>query len=354
MKEKKEAGKISISQIVLVFFSLAFLIFYLFRVDGVSALPLLLNIQYAKYIFLAAACMLLYWLSEGVVLYLSLRSSSVSLPFFSVFRITMIGQYFNVVTPFSAGGQPSQAYYLHKKGISYSQAVSGLFSKFLIYQLTLTVYCLCMVLLRFTVFREEYGSLVYMSLIGFAVQVGVSFALLSIAFFKKGTTAVISFVFRFLGKFKIFRKITEKKANVFSEIESFHEQCMMTFRDKKRLFLSFLMTVVQLSAYYIIGYLLHLCFRQDSVDFLTIISSQTFIVLIGSFIPTPGGVGTAEGSFYLFFQTYFPSSVLSLVIFLWRALTFYFPLLTGLFFVITEKRKNLKTRGVLLSEDGVK
>ena len=342
LSKKRENGRISIFQVALIFFSLIFLIVYLFAVDGVSSLYLLIRPRYAGMIFLAALCMVVYWLAESTVLYLSMRSSSTHLSFGSIFRISMIGQYFNTVTPFSTGGQPALAYQLHKKGVSYGSAISGLFFKFLIYQLTLTGYCAVMLFLRFRSFREEQGNFVFLVLAGFAVQVFVSGLLLSAAFFKKTTTAAAVKIIDLLGRLRILKKTEEKKESVRAEIGHFHLQCKDAFRHKKRIVAALAVTLVQLTAYYLIGYILHCCFREDSVNFFMIIASQTFIFLVSSYIPIPGGVGTMEGSFYLFFKMYFPSSVLSLVIFLWRILTFYLPLLTGLFFLVTGKKKTDK------------
>ena len=342
VEPKKKAGKL---QIGLIVFSLVFLVFFLIKEDGISSVPLLFQGKYALMIGVACLCMLVSWLAEAGVLFFTVRSSSVPIHYGTAFRICMIGLYFNTVTPLSTGGQPSQAYQLHKRGMSYGEAVSGLYSKFLTYQVTYTVYCAVILILQFTAFRNSQGNLVFLSLIGFVVQIAVSLGLLSMAFFKKGTTAVATGLIRLLGKLRIFKAPDRQIERLLKEIDTFHSQSREVFRQKKRLLISFLLTMVQLTAFYSVGYALYLCFAsQIDAGFFTILSSQVFIALISSVVPLPGAVGAAEGSFYYFFQLYFPASVLSLVMILWRMMTFYMPLLVGLMMTITWRKQKVPVK----------
>ncbi|EUJ52749.1 hypothetical protein MCOL2_12749 [Listeria fleischmannii FSL S10-1203] len=67
------------------------------------------------WISVAFIFMFLYWLFEAVVLHKSILPTFSKERFSSSFRITMIGQFFNTITPMQAGGQPAQLYALLKK-----------------------------------------------------------------------------------------------------------------------------------------------------------------------------------------------------------------------------------------------
>lgn len=64
------------------------------------------------------------------------------------FRVTMVGQYFSAVTPFGVAGQPMQLVALSRQGVSSGVAVSVVVRKFLIYQTTLSLYSLGVILLK--------------------------------------------------------------------------------------------------------------------------------------------------------------------------------------------------------------
>lgn len=80
-------------------------------------------------------------------------------------------------------------------------------------------------------------------------------------------------------------------------------------------------------------------FGNYGISFLQIIPTQAFLLLIMTFIPTPGsGVG-AEGGFYLLFNTIFKEGTINMSILFWRFYTFYLPIIVGALFLIPIKNK---------------
>lgn len=88
----------------------------------------------------AAGLMVVYWVLESTELHLALKCFSPQQAPCDTFRATMIGQFFNCITPFASGGQPMQALYLMKKGVALSFASCSLLIKFIVYQFVLTLY----------------------------------------------------------------------------------------------------------------------------------------------------------------------------------------------------------------------
>ena len=88
----------------------------------------------------AAGLMVGYGVLESTELHLALKRFSPQQAPCDTFRATMIGQFFNCITPFASGGQPMQALYLMKKGVALSFASCSLLIKFIVYQFVLTLY----------------------------------------------------------------------------------------------------------------------------------------------------------------------------------------------------------------------
>ena len=80
----------------------------------------------------AAGLMVVYWVLESTELHLALKRFSPQQAPCDTFRATMIGQFFNCITPFASGGQPMQALYLMKKGVALSFASCSLLIKFIV------------------------------------------------------------------------------------------------------------------------------------------------------------------------------------------------------------------------------
>ena len=73
MEKTKKKGKAGKLQILLIVFSLAFLIIYLYKEDGISSLPLLFQAEYIRMLLLACLCMLVTWMAEAGVLFMTMR-----------------------------------------------------------------------------------------------------------------------------------------------------------------------------------------------------------------------------------------------------------------------------------------
>lgn len=99
----------------------------------------------------AFAAMFIYWFLEAVVLQTASKPANKDQRFFSSFRITMIGQFFNTITPMATGGQPAQLVMLTKQGMDAGRGSSVLLVKFIIYQ--------AMVVLNFFSYLDFWYSL---------------------------------------------------------------------------------------------------------------------------------------------------------------------------------------------------
>src|SRR5699024_4958090 len=91
------------------------------------------------------------WFLVGVGLvfvYLFLRSVEIcctiqkfkpSYTFRKAFRLMLVTQFFNAVTPFSSGGQPFQVYTLKKDGLRVTDGTNVIIQNFIVYQVALVI-----------------------------------------------------------------------------------------------------------------------------------------------------------------------------------------------------------------------
>ncbi len=321
-------------------FSFVFLLVYLFVVDDVSEVVKNLQSLNWAWISVAVLFMVMYWLLEAYVLHLTLKPLHSTQRLGVTFRISMIGQYFNAITPFASGGQPMQAYFLLKRGMPLGKSMTGLLTKFIIYQITLTFYCLTMLLLRYQYFATHRSTLMIGVLVGFIIQLAVMVLLISAAFFKSGTIRFVTWLIHLLTKIKIVRHPKEKLIYWSNELEIFHDQFQYLLKNKGQLIKMCLLSALQLTAFFIIGNVIYRSFGLSGEDSLAMIACQAFVLLITSFVPLPGALLAAEGVFFLFFSLYFPENQISLAIIMWRFITFYFPIIVGLIFTLLEKKQD--------------
>lgn len=284
-------------------------------------------------LFLMAAvmCMVVYWFGEAISVHLAAKSLDPKVTFRTSLLVTMIGQYFNCITPFASGGQPMQAYTYIKRGMKLGSAMTALLSRFIVYQFTLTLYSVVFLVFKLPMFTEgELKPLTFLVPIGFAINTFVIVLLFMLAFFKAATTKLAHGVVRLLGKLHIIKDTEDKIAYIDKELATYYENFLFIKSQPVMILKMFLATAVQLFVYFSITYVIYLGFGMTETDFFTIIACQAFVLMVSSFMPLPGAMGAAEGSYAAFFKGFFGEYYTGVSTFIWRFLTFYLPILVGI------------------------
>ena len=243
----------------------------------------------------------------------------------------MIGQYFNCITPFASGGQPMQVYMFMKRGMPLGSAMTALLSRFIVYQFTLTLYSIVFLVFRLSMFTDgELKPLTFLVIVGFIVNTFVIVLLFMLAFFQKATVKLAHGIVRLLGKLRIIRDVESKIEYIDKELATYYENFMFIKSQPVMILKMFLVTVVQLLVYFSITFVIYIGFGMTETDYLTIVACQAFVLMISGFVPLPGAMGAAEGSYAAFFKGIFGDYYTGVSTFIWRFLTFYLPILIGI------------------------
>lgn len=289
------------------------------------------------WIMAAVALMLLYWVLEAMGLHLAIHRFVPSQRPQDTFCATMIGQFFNCITPFSSGGQPMQALYLVKKGVSLSFASCSLMIKFIVYQFVLTIYSAITLAGCFKSFSGKIPSVGWLCFVGFGVNVLVITALLCLGFFRKPTEHFLYGIVALLTHTKCISETSAQaaKKKIEKELNEFYQGFAQIRRDIRGMVHISALTAMQLTAFFLIPLCIFYAFGLGRADIILMICAGAFVLNFTSFVPLPGAAAGAEIGFYTIFSLFFPNRILSLAILLWRLLTFYLPILVGGCFTVT-------------------
>ena len=283
------------------------------------------------YLIIAVGCMVLYWLGEAAGLHLAAKSLEPKTRFRDTMLVTMIGQYFNCITPFASGGQPMQVYTYFKKGMSLGSAMTALLSRFIVYQFTLTLYSVVFLIFKLPMFTEgELKPLTVLVIVGFVINTFVIALLFMLAFFRAATTKLAHGVIHLLGKIHIIKHPQDKIEYIDKELATYYENFLFIKSRPVMVLKVFLVTVVQLLVYFSITFVIYKGFGMEGTDYFTIIACQAFVLMISGFVPLPGAMGAAEGSYAAFFKGIFGDYYTGVSTFIWRFLTFYLPIIIGI------------------------
>ncbi len=284
-----------------------------------------------------------WWLLVGVFLFLgSLFLRSISLcslvkefkPSFNMkgtFHLALVTQFFNAVTPFATGGQPFQVYYLKKKNISLTNSTNIIIQNFIVYQIALVILGTVAILSNhfFHIFKEV-GVLKELVTLGFVINTFVVILLFFITFAKSVNKFVTRIVLFLLNKLKI---VKDKKAAYDKwedYINNFSKGAKALTMRKGLMFKCILLNLAGLCALYIIPLAVAYSFGYyDSFTGIEAIIASAYVMLIGSFVPIPGGTGGLEYGFVEFYGNFISGGALSAMMLLWRVITYYFGMLIG-------------------------
>ena len=308
--------------------------------EGEQTLNAFTSFNYA-FLLIALVGIVIYWALEAACMQLICNDLFAGFSFAKTFIVTIIGQYFNCITPLSSGGQPMQAYYYSRFGLPVEHSMPMLLCRFIVYQLTMTVYAIIVLVLRFNFFMHDLRAIMYLVAIGFVGGFVLIAMLFSLAFAKNAIIKTTTWCIKILGRIGILKKPDETLKNATQSLEESYVGIRFLLKKPKLLIKVSLVTFVQLTVYFSLSWVIFAGFGLEANNYFTVVSCQAFVYLIASFVPLPGAVGAAESSYIVFFNyVYGDASIVALSTFIWRMYTFYLPIVLGMILTLMVNNEN--------------
>lgn len=235
-----------------------------------------------------------------------------------------------------------QAYELTKTGKRVSDSLSVLMLKFIVTQIALVATTVIIVFAEFDFFKMLMHDYLWVAILGFGVNIVAIIVAIIAGINKKLITSIVNPIIKLLGKIHVFKQPDKVIDNFDKSMDNFSGQFKVMKSEKLMVLKMFVVAVIQSMSYYSITYMVYKAFGNSGITFLQIIPAQAFLLLIMTFVPTPGSGLGAEGGFYLLFNSIFKKGTINMSILFWRIYTFYLPIIVGALFLIPIKAKKVK------------
>lgn len=272
-----------------------------------------------------------YYFFRTLSLFNFVKKFKEDITFKKIFKIVFITQFFDGITPSSSGGQPYQIYAFKKEDIKLVDATNIAIQNFIVYQIALVLLGLIAVISnKYLKLFDQLGIIKNLILLGFIINVIVIIGLFSLAFMKKLNKFIVKIVVKILSKLKIIKNKDEIIENLNTTVETFHDGALILLKNKKDFVKTIFFNFMALLLLYSIPAII--IFGQGdyiSINVLESIIASAHVMLIGSFIPIPGASGGLEYAFTQFYGVFIKNASLTLVMLLWRTLTYYFGVIVG-------------------------
>lgn len=330
-----------IGLLIIIVFTIITL-YILFTSDEIENFPYIIKILDIRYLIIAIGSMLLYLIINSTIIYIIGREISPNISYLRAIYLSFVGQYYSLITPFASGGQPAQIIEMKNKyNVPFMKGTTLTVKKFIIYQVVVSLYAIIMFLFRFDFIMAKYSNIVIFIIIGLAFNLVSGIIIIMLAYTDYFVKKLGDVLLKILHKLKLFKKLT--KEDLYTHIDEYVKNIDDIKNNKNKMLLLIILTILQLTVLFSITYWIYLAFRQEGATFIDILAIQTIIYVVVSFIPTPGGAGATEGTFYILFKVFFSKGVLLYAMALSRLIVYYGNImLSGIIIVGTRVKDSIK------------
>jgi len=317
------------------------------------------------FFLLALAFYIINILTDSYLVRTLLRAVDDDMPFMQCMYSVLGNEFLTAITPFQSGGQPLMVYVMHKNNVSLGKGILIVFFKTAA-QIYFFALAAPIVLLIWPEFAQIPGLTAFYiyGILFFGYFLSLTLLILIRPQFAKNISVS---VFRFLGKFKYFRKRKAKMARslrkTIQEVNIFSHFTKNILKTRKVVFLQlFGLTILSWIFKFMVAVAVVWGLGGLSVNVVQAVSAQTIPNFLGFFAPSPGGSGVFEFCMKKVFEK-IPALTpdrLFICIVIWRFITYYLSVFLGALVTIRilnfkaenlDDEKNIIEREIVVSDD---
>jgi uncharacterized protein (TIRG00374 family) len=222
---------------------------------------------------------------------------------------------------------------LKKSGIKVAQATNIIVQEFIMYQIALIFIGLILVIINMLFNVCSIDPVLFNFIIlGFIINIAVGLVLIFVSFSKRFSKFLVRIGLRIGIKLKLIKNVEKTTKSLNEKVEEYNESGTMLKENKKLFFTCVLINFIALIIFYLIPFFVFLSLGYN-IGILEAIVSSAFILIVGNFVPLPGGTVGTEAAFGEFFWKTLPASagaaVLNSGLIIWRGITLYLGILVG-------------------------
>lgn len=307
------------------------------------------------YLLLSVFVLVLMMFLDSMKYYVILKTVTPSKTTYPLaLKVSLIGKYYDNITPFSSGGQPFQIYHLHKKGLSGGESSSVIMIKYafnVIFWLSI-----CFVLMAFNVgvldaYVENVERIAWLKVagwIGFGINLVLPVVIICFAFMPKITGSVVAFFLRIAEKLHIVRNNEDALGHAKRIAYEFRNGFVIMGRKPLRLIALILLSIAEPFLSMTLPYFVVLALGGASIVpsvqlMFAIMTLNVYSSMSVMFVPTPGNSLAVESLFLYALEKVVVPSVLFWTVLGWRFLSYYSFIIIGLVMTIVGLvKKNVK------------
>ncbi|MDF2948412.1 MAG: putative rane protein, partial [Sedimentibacter sp.] len=263
---------------IFIVLSAIIMLFILFKNDDLINLLKVIKDININYIIIALLFIFIFWFIEAALIFALIIKFTDRKRTFKTFwlamKVTMIGQYYSNITPMATGGQPVQLYILKDDNISLSNGTAILISKFLLFQIGVTIYSVFLAIYKIKLLLNYSNSASAFVIAGLILNTIMLSTILLIAFNQQILVKLSEAFYNLLFKIHVIKdtkKLMDKTENFISEykesIGKLREDYWFTIK-------MYAVSFLQLTVYFSTTFFVYKSFNLSESNIIDIICLQ--------------------------------------------------------------------------------
>ncbi|MFA9423651.1 MAG: YbhN family protein, partial [Sedimentibacter sp.] len=285
-------NKKKVFSLVFIVLSAMVMLLILFRNNELINLSKAIKVINIGYISIAVLFIFIFWLLEASMIYSLIikftDNTSTLKTFWIAFKTTIIGQYYSNITPLATGGQPVQLLVLKDEDIPLSSGTAILICKFLLFQVSVTIYSFCLVLYKAKFISAYYHGVSAFIFVGLAINMVMLSVVVLIAFNPIVLLKLCRSLYNLLHKLHIIKNVDSLMMKTENFVVEYKDSIGKLKEDYFFTIRMFAVTFIQLTVFFSITFFIYKALNLKGASAVEIICMQSFLYMAVSFIPTPG------------------------------------------------------------------
>ena len=298
------------------------------------------NFHYIVFAFLA---IIVYYVFDSLkFLFMIRRTTKKWRPILSV-KVSILGKYYDNITPLASGGQPFQIYYLNKEGVPGGPAGAMPVVNFFFSQLAFFLIGIILFLTNTQALLASGAGTLVTASIGALIAFAMPLTIIVFSIFPKFAWKITKWVLKLLHRMRIIKDLPKTKRKVRTVIFDYARSLGLLNKSKLMILLNFILSSGMQIAFCSIPFFVLRACGHTTTSWIDILTMCFAVYAAVSYIPTPGNSGAAEISFGLIFAV-LSSEFLFWGTLLWRGLSYYITLLFGIAILLINSARAKKKR----------
>lgn len=354
MQEKQKSKLKFIWQLVYIFGTLAVIYVLGFADPNFHTVSDNIKEFDANWLLAAFGAILVYWILQALLLGFIEKGVDAKISFLKNLKITIIGEYYSSITPFSTGGQPMQLGYFKRYGVPYSKSTIILMVRFIGFSASIGLLYIMSLLIYGGTLLSDITLGFWFTMLGFIINMSGIVFLVLLMVNKKLALTIGNFFINLICKFKAFSKRRQKMLDGFDKgVDDFSSAATFLVNNRSSIIGTILLSFLSVASFFSVSFFIFRAIGLSGGEYLVFMSMAVFLYLAVMFVPTPGALVAAESGYLLFFASLVPGTFIYLVMLVWRFFTYYLNLIVGAVIIIWDevyymlKRRNEKRTGII-------